>query len=93
MRYPKKEKIISLVNKVNSSEKIGTEGLLPLTFTDDGWRLVFGKSLEFYYFCSAGRKLLQLAEYDYDAKGFYYWVQVSDAPSGVTTPAMRAKYL
>jgi hypothetical protein len=93
MRYPSKTQILKLIEKVNSSRKIGTEGLFPLQYHDDGWRIVFGKSLEFYDFTASGRKLLELAEYDYDGRGYYYWVQISDPPRGVTTPSMRAKYL
>ena len=93
MKYVSKKQVEKLVEKVNSSKRLVEEGLMPLKFHDDGWRLVFGKSLEFYDFCSAGRKLLELAEYDLDGQGFYYWIQTDDSPRDVMTLAMRAKNL
>ncbi len=81
--------IIKLVHRVNQSKRRVREGLLRLTFTDDGWRIVFPKSLEFYDFLPAGRRLMELAIYDYDMRGEYYWVPYASPPRGVTTPAMR----
>ncbi len=85
----KKTEIIKLVRKVNNSKRRVREGLLRLTFTDDGWRLIFPTSLEFYDFLPSGRKLLEMAIYDYDMEGGYYWVPYSSPPRGVMTPAMR----
>ena len=82
-------KIIKLIRAVNGSKRRVREGLLPLTFTDDGWRLVFPKSLEFYDFLPAGRKLMELAVYDYDMGGEYYWIPYASPPREVTTPSMR----
>jgi len=84
-----KTKIIGLVHKVNASKRRVREGLLPLTFTDEGWRLVFPKALEFYGFLSSGRRLMELAVYDYDMAGGYYWIPYASPPRGVMTPAMR----
>jgi len=81
--------IIKLVHKVNQSKRRVREGLLPLTFSDDGWRMVLPRALEYYDFLPAGRKLLSMAVYDLDGKGEYYWIPYSSPPSGVTTPAMR----
>jgi len=93
MSYPKKQEIIKLIEKINKSQKRIKLGLFPLEFKDDGWRLVFGKGLEKYDFISAGRKLLEMAEYDIDGKGGYYWIQISDVPGDVTTPAIRLRSL
>ena len=93
MSYPKKEQIVKLVQKVNESKKRIKLGLFPLEFKDDGWRLVFGKGLEKYDFVSAGKKLLQMAEYDQDFQGGYYWIQYDSVPNNVTTPAIRLRYL
>ena len=93
MSYPKKEEIIKLIRKVNQSKKRVKKGLYPLEYIDDEWRIVLPKSLEFYDFCQAGRKLLEMAEYDLDMKGGYYWIQYSELPKGVTTPSIRLKYL
>jgi len=84
-----KTKIIGLVHKVNASKRRVREGLLPLTFTDDGWRIVLPKSLEFYDFLPAGRRLMELAIYDLDGRGEYYWIPYASPPREVTTPAMR----
>jgi len=84
-----KTNIIKLVRKVNNSKRRVEEGLLPLTYKDDGWRIILPKSLEFYEFLPSGRKLLRLAVYDYDMNGEYYWIPYSTPPKGVTTPAVR----
>jgi len=93
MRYPEKEEIIKLVEKVNSSKMLAKKGLYPLEFSDDGWRIVFPKALEFYTFLLAGRKLMEEAVYDTDFQGGYYWIQYTDAPNGVTTPALKLRSL
>ena len=81
--------IIKLVHKVNQSKKRVRKGLLPLTFTDDGWRIILPKALEFYDFLPSGRRLMELAIYDYDMRGEYYWIPYVSPPKGVTTPSMR----
>ena len=81
--------IIKLVHRVNQSKRRVREGLLPLTYKDDGWRVILPKSLEFYSFLPAGRKLMELAIYDQDMAGGYYWIPYASPPRGVMTPAMR----
>jgi hypothetical protein len=82
-------KIIKLIRAVNGSKRRVREGLLPLTYKDDGWRITLPKSLEFYDFLPAGRKLLEMAIYDYDMGGEYYWIPYASPPREVTTPSMR----
>ena len=84
---------MKLIERVNMSKKRVKKGLFPLTYKNDGWRIVFPKSLEFYDFLPAGRKLLELSVYDYDMNGGYYWVPLSDPPRGVMTPATRLMQL
>jgi len=84
-----KTEIIKMIRRVNESKKRVREGLLPLTFKDDGWRIILPKSLEFYDFLPSGRRLMELAIYDYDMRGEYYWIPYSEPPKGVTTPAIR----
>ena len=84
-----KTEIIKLIRKINASKRRVREGLLPLTFSDDGWRIVLPRALEYYDFLPAGRKLMEMSVYDYDMEGEYYWIPYSSPPSGVTTPAMR----
>ena len=84
-----KAEIIKLVHRINQSKRRVREGLLRLTFTDDGWRLVFPKALEFYSFLPSGRRLMELAIYDLDGRGGYYWIPYASPPRGITTPAMR----
>jgi len=86
-------KIIKLIERVNQSKRRIGKGLLPLSYEDDGWRVVLPKSLEFYDFLPAGRKLLSLSIYDYDMKGGYYWIPYASPPREVTTPAMRLMQL
>ena len=84
-----KNKIMREIRRINQSKRRVKKGLLPLTFTDDGWRIILPKSLEFYDFLPSGRKLLSMSVYDLDGKGEYYWIPYSEPPKGVTTPAMR----
>jgi len=84
-----KNKIMREIRRINQSKMRVKKGLLPLTFTDDGWRIILPKSLEFYDFLPSGRKLLSMSVYDLDGKGEYYWIPYSEPPKGVTTPAMR----
>jgi len=81
--------IMSEIRRINKSKRRVKKGLLPLSYMDDGWRIILPKSLEFYDFLSAGRRLMELAIYDYDMRGEYYWIPYSEPPKGVTTPAMR----
>ncbi|MFP3307219.1 MAG: hypothetical protein RXN93_07785 [Thermocladium sp.] len=82
-------KIIKLIERVNQSKRRVREGLLPLSYEDDGWRIVLPKSLEFYSFLPSGRRLMELAIYDYDMGGEYYWIPYASPPREVTTPSMR----
>jgi hypothetical protein len=84
----KKTEIIKLIRRVNVSKRRVREGLLPLSHKDDGWRVILPKSLEFYDFLPAGRRLMEMAIFDLDMKGEYYWIPYSSPPRGVTTPAM-----
>ncbi len=72
------------------SKKRIKQGLLPLTYKNDGWRIVLPNSLEFYDFLPAGRKLLELSVYDNDMNGGYYWIPVSDPPKGGHYPCNKA---
>ena len=85
----KKEEILKLVKSINTSPRRLKRNLYPLEPSDDGWRIVFPKSLELYNFCKEGRKLLQEAVYDIDSRGGYYWIAYDDPPRGVVTPALR----
>jgi hypothetical protein len=89
MSYPKKEEIIKLVQKVNESRRRIQRNMYPIEYNDDGWRIVFPKALEFYDFCSAGRKLLEMAMYDFDFQDGYYWIPYKEPPKNVVTPAIR----
>jgi len=82
-------KIIKLIRAVNGSKRRVREGLLYLSYVDDGWRIVLPKSLEFYSFLPSGRRLMELAIYDYDMGGEYYWIPYASPPREVTTPSMR----
>ena len=84
-----KTKIIKMIRRVNESKKRVREGLLPLTFKDDGWRIILPKSLEFYDFLPSGRRLMELAIYDLDMRGEYYWIPYASPPKGITTPSLR----
>jgi hypothetical protein len=81
--------IIKLIRAVNASKRRVRKGLLPLTYTDEGWRLVLPRALEFYDFLPSGRKLLEMAIFDLDMEGGYYWIPYSPPPKGVVTPAIR----
>jgi hypothetical protein len=93
MNANKKTEVIKLVRRVNQSKRRARKGMLPLTYTDDGWRVVLPRALEFYDFLQSGRKLLSMAIYDLDGRGGYYWIPYSEPPKGVTTPAMRLMQL
>jgi len=85
----KSKTVMKLIRSVNQSKKRIKKGLLPLTYKNDGWRLVFERYLEEYTFLPSGRKLLELSVYDHDGQGPYYWIPIAPAPKGVTTPALR----
>ena len=89
----KSKTVIRLIERINRSKKRIKKGLLPLDYDNQGWRIVLPKSLEYYDFLPAGRKLMEISVYDYDMNGGYYWVFLSDPPIGVTTPAIRLMQL
>ena len=89
MKNMSKKQILKLVEKVNQSKKRVKKGLYPLEPIDDEWRLVFPKSLEQYTFIPSGKKLMELAVFDLDFQGGYYWIPISNPPKDVVTPALR----
>jgi len=82
-------KIIKLIRKVNISKRRVGKGLLPLTYEDDGWRIILPRALDFYDFLPSGRRLMEMSVYDYDMEGEYYWIPYASPPKGVTTPSLR----
>jgi len=84
-----KNKIMREIRRINKSKRRVKKGLLPLSYMDDGWRIIFPKSLEFYDFLPAGRRLMEMSVYDLDGKGEYYWIPYSEPPRGVVTPSLR----
>ena len=89
----KRKMVMKLIKRVNISKKRIKKGLLPLDYENQGWRIVFPKSPEFYDFLPAGRKLMEMSIYDYDMGGGYYWILLSEPPKGIMTPAMRLMQL
>ena len=89
MSYPKKEEIMKLIQKVNESRRRIQRNMYQLEYIDDGWRIVLPKSLEQYTFIPSGKKLMELAFFDLDFQGGYYWIPISNPPNGVITPALR----
>jgi hypothetical protein len=89
MKSQNKKQILKLIQKVNQSKKRIQRGLYPLEIKDDGWRIVLPKSLEKYTFIPAGKKLLEIAVFDIDFQGGYYWIPYAEPPSHITTPAIR----
>jgi len=92
-RRNQKAEIIKLVHNVNQSKKRVERGLFPLTFMDEGWRIIFSRSLELYDFLPSGRRLLEMSVFDIDMNGGYYWIPYSPIPKGVVTPAIRLMFL
>jgi hypothetical protein len=90
----RKKKIVKLINEVNAHKLIG-QVCPPLHVVDDQWRFVFGRSLAYeeYQRYSAGRKLLQMAIFDRDFEGEYYWIPYDNPPAGYTSPALRLQTL
>jgi len=89
-----KKYILRLIGNVNKSKLRRRKMLYPLEYTDQGWRIVLPKSLEAYDFLASGRKLLDMAVYDWDPSGFgYYWIPLKPSPPGVITPALRLMML
>jgi hypothetical protein len=84
-----KSKIIELVKRINKNPKRIEKGIPPLEYTDDGFRIIFDKYLEDFAFLEEGSALLEMAIFDMDFGGMYYWIPYTDIPQGVTTPAMR----
>ena len=89
MKPQNKKEIIKLIENVNKSKKRMQKGLYVLEYKDDGWRIVFPKSLEKYTFLPSGKKLMEMAIYDIDFQGGYYWIPYQLPPNNVTTPAIR----
>jgi len=85
----KKEKIIELVNKVNSNPERLRKGLYPLEYKDDGFRIIFEPYLEQFTFLPEGKLLRRKAIKDWDMNGVYYWIPYKKLPKGFTTPAIR----
>jgi len=86
----KRVKLIErLIERVNKSKRRQARHLPRLTYQNDGWRLVFERYLEDYTFLPSGAKLLEMAVYDFDGQGPYYWIPIAPAPKGIVTPALR----
>jgi len=89
-----RKRILQLIREVNRHKPIGV--VYPaLEYHDEGWRFVFAKSLEYaeYQKYSAGRKLLQMAIFDRDFAGEYYWIPYDFPPAGYTSPGLRLQML
>ena len=84
-----KTKIIELVKRINRNPQRIERGLPPLEFVDTGYRLVFERYLEDFAFLQEGKTLLEMAVFDQDFEGMYYWIPYTDIPKDVTTPALR----
>jgi hypothetical protein len=84
-----KTKIIELVKRINSNPQRIEKGMPPLEYTDDGFRIIFDRYLEDFTFLEEGSTLLEMAIFDMDFEGMYYWIPYTDTPQGVTTPAIR----
>jgi len=84
-----KTKIIELVKRINRNPKRIEKGIPPLKYTDDGFRIIFDRYLEDFTFLEEGNTLLEMAIFDMDFGGMYYWIPYTDIPQGVTTPAVR----
>ena len=84
-----KTKIIELVKRINRNPQRIEKGMPPLEFVDTGYRFVFERYLEDFAFLPEGKTLLEMAVFDQDFEGGYYWIPYTDIPQGVTTPAIR----
>jgi hypothetical protein len=84
-----KAKIIELVKRINRNPQRIKKGIPPLEYTDDGFRIIFNRYLEDFAFLEEGSALLEMAIFDMDFGGMYYWIPYTDIPEGVTTPAVR----
>ena len=96
-----REEIIKIIKEIEKE----TEGYAPYPLKyflkDDGYRISVSASffdgvyeaLEYYGQKNKKmeniEKFLGKAFYDYDSRGFYYWIPYSDPPRGFTTPAWR----
>jgi len=87
-----KGEYLHLIRNINRSKR-RRKRLYPLEYEDQGWRIVFPKSLELYSFLPSGRKLLDMAVYDLDGSVGYYWIPLGPPPPGVITPALRLMML
>jgi len=89
-----KTKIIELVKRINRNPKRIEKRLPPLEFVDTGYRFVFERYLEDFAFLPEGKTLLEMAVFDQDFEGGYYWIPYSDnLPRGFTTPGLRLRSL
>jgi hypothetical protein len=89
-----KKYILRLIKNINKSKRRVKRGLYPLEYDDQGWRIVLPRSLELYGYLPSGKKLLEMAVYDWDPRGYgYYWIPLGPAPEGVITPALRLMML
>jgi hypothetical protein len=85
-----KKRILGLVERINGNPIRIEKGMPPLEYTDTGFRIIFNKYLEDFTFLKEGSTLLEMAIFDMDFEGMYYWIPYTDdIPQGVTTPAMR----
>ena len=84
-----KTKIIELVKRINRNPQRIERGIPPLEFVDTGYRFVFERYLEDFAFLQEGKTLLEMAVFDQDFEGMYYWIPYTDIPKDVTTPALR----
>ena len=89
-----KREVIELVRKVNSNPQRIERGLPPLECVDTGYRFVFERYLEDFAVFPEGKTLLEMAVFDQDFQGAYYWIPYSDnLPRGFTTPGLRLRSL
>jgi len=89
-----KTKIIELVKRINRNPQRIERGIPPLEFVDTGYRFVFERYLEDFAFLPEGKTLLEMAVFDQDFQGAYYWIPYSDnLPRGFTTPGLRLRSL
>jgi len=84
-----KREVIELVRKVNRNPLRVERGIPPLEFVDTGYRFVFERYLEDFAFLPEGKTLLEMAVFDQDFEGAYYWIPYDNLPRGFTTPGLR----
>jgi len=84
-----KREVIELVKKINRNPQRIEKGTPLLEYTDDGFRIIFERYLEDFAFLPEGKTLLEMAIFDMDFGGMYYWIPYTNIPQDVTTPAVR----